>query len=97
MPKLKTMEVTLPARTFEQITVADTAVGVNSTDAGEGVLVSVETASIRYRIDGGEANGTHGHLLYAGTSLFLHNANAVENLSMIRDGATNATIQVTHF
>lgn len=91
--------VDLPARDFEKITVSSTAVGLTTAKAtGKvGFFLTVEAADIRYRLDGTDPDTDTGHLLLDGGSLQVIEQGAPLLLSMIRDGATDATVQVTYF
>ncbi len=83
---------------FETLAVSNTAVrlsealwgikGVNS------IVVTVEGAEIRVRIDPGEATADEGHLLEAG-DVYRYNGK-LKNVSMIRAGDDDATVQVTY-
>ena len=86
-----------PARDFEKLTISDSAKGLTSNKIGEGCFITVEDADIRCRWDGTDPDTSTGHLILNGGSLVLNNPGDVTNLRMIRDAATDAIIQVTHF
>jgi hypothetical protein len=97
--KNKVRIVDLAASDFEKLTVSNAGggKGVTAAKIGEGVFITVEAADIRYRIDGTAPDATTGHLLLDGMSLQIIDKTAVTNLLMIRDGGSDATIQVTHY
>lgn len=97
----------LPAGDFEQITVSTTALGGTSTKLAinlEGgkvrravkIRVSVETNSIRYRIDGTDPTASIGHLVVAGEYFDLEGETNISRLRMIRASA-DATVNITYF
>ena len=89
--------VDLPARDFETITVSTVAIGLTVAKLGVGFFLTIEGADIRYRLDGTAPTSSVGHLLLDGSSLQVLNANTAADLLMIRDGAVDATVTVTHF
>jgi hypothetical protein len=60
-------------------------------------LLSLETADIRFRLDGGQPSGTDGHYLTSGDSLVLTGTQALKQFQAIRAGSTNGTLRVTYF
>lgn len=91
----------LPAADFEKITVSDEAIGLTAGKlAGKkAAFITVETASIRFRIDGTAPDTDTGHIVVSGGNMFFNDRTgaALTNLSMIRDGAADATVQVTYY
>ena|SRR3990167_1285198 len=98
---------------YETITVDNTVGGVGFTttlldqkdtqvhrDFGRAryVFVTVETANIRYTVDGTVPVATGpGHLLETGSSLTFINSQAAKNFRAIRDTGSNGTLRVTYF
>lgn len=87
----------------EPITVAATAIGVTAataklgeTDAATRAVFTVETAQIRYRYDGTAATASVGHIAEAGEAFVIEGTGNIDNLSMIRTGATSATVHATY-
>lgn len=92
-------------RDYEEITVSTDAIGLtaakvekmnpkNSRDSAH-VLVTilVETANIRFRIDGTNPTATVGDMLYAGSRYYLDDYFDAVNFKAIRD--TAATVDAT--
>lgn len=85
---------------FEQVTV-DAAVGGKSLTAAtygnsQKASITVETAQIRFRTDGGVPTATVGHLADADDLIELESAEDIANFRAIRTGATSAVISVTY-
>ena len=84
---------------FQKLTVSSSAVGPTKptvTPTVRAITVTVETNSIRYRIDGSDPTTTDGHLLYDGDVLDITNVNSVNSLKMIAAGS-DATVQITFY
>ena len=92
---------------YEAITVADSAIGPTLADLTtaeladrapvSAALLTVETAAVRFRVDGGTPTSSVGHELVPGESFWVYGHSAVENLLMIRTTATSASVKVTYF
>jgi hypothetical protein len=92
---------------FEKLTVSSTVKTLtasvyhqkSSTNAPNKIArfatISVETDSIRYRLDGTDPDSTTGHLLQVGDVLELDSANDVAKFKAIRVSG-DATIQVSY-
>jgi len=86
---------------YEKITVTTSSVSMldkTYRDSARAIFLTVEDNSIRYRIDGGNATSSDGHLLSSSAlqNLWLHDGWAIKNLRMIGiDG--NATAIVTYY
>lgn len=86
------------ARDFEPITVTDTAGGLTA-DKLVGMnhaFVTVETAQIRFRTDGGAATASSGHLIEAGQTIILESSRELDQFSCIRTTGTNAALMVSY-
>lgn len=102
MPGLQYTEERAPFA-FETITVSSTALGFTTATAfptglppADAAFVSVETDSIRYRVDGLNPTDTVGHLVASGGSFWVYGTLNCRKLRMIR--VTNdATIRVTYY
>ncbi len=85
--------------THESVTVGATAVGITTTATTNvlpaAALITVETASIRYCVDGTAATSSVGHRADAGDVIELSNRDEVTKFSAIRKDGTDATIKVT--
>ena len=92
---------------YEAITVADSAIGftqgkiVPGSGSYEGmsaqeVYCTLETAAIRFTIDGTTPTTSVGHLLNTGDTLKLSNPNMIQNFSAIRTASTNGSLKVSY-
>lgn len=86
---------------YKKMTITTDAVSsLNATFANNSgaVFLTIETNSIRYKIEGGDPTSTDGHLISSAISqnLWLHDRHAIRNLKMIAiDG--NSTVHVTYY
>jgi len=91
-------------KAFEQVTVTDSVTALNSQiysrDSGREICnkatIAVETASIRYRVDGGEPSATVGLLANSGDILSLIGRSEIKFFRAIRTTATSATLTVDY-
>ncbi len=86
---------------FETITVAATAIGLTASKLSSDpkpkqVILTLETASIRYRIDGSNPTSSVGHLMNARASLVLEGFSQLNNFKAIRTGGTSGSFSVTY-
>ena len=88
----------LNAKAYESVTVDNTAGGKPLTKYGRNqyALISVETAQIRFTVDGTAPTTTVGHVLNAGDILELDSLEDMKSFRAIRTGATSAVIHVTY-
>ena len=61
------------------------------------VFLTVETANIRYRIDGGDPDANDGHIVYATGNLYLCDPHAIHELRMITFNQDAASVIVTYY
>lgn len=62
------------------------------------VFCTIEDVAIRYRIDGGDPDQNEGHIVIAGSNLYLVEPTAIDNLRMIAIGdAVTAIVIVTYY
>ena len=88
----------------ESITVSNTAIGFTSatisperrTKPDKAVFV-VETAQIRFTVDGSTPTTTVGFLAQIGDIVTINGEGDIKNFRAIRTGATDATIQPVYF
>lgn len=96
-----TRAIDFPPADYGSQTITSTAAGLSTSKVASklAVYITVESAAIRYRMDGTAPTATEGHLVQAGQSIYLADKTkaALTNLSMIRDGASSATIRVTYY
>jgi len=93
---------------YEDITVADSAVGMSSTKinpltgpyarlSARATLISLENGDIRFRVDGGLPSLSSGHYLTSGDTLVLTGTQAIQQFRAIRSGDTDGVLKVTYF
>jgi hypothetical protein len=83
---------------YESITVADTAKSLTAATYTTGVkkaFITLETAQIRWRIDGTAPTSAEGHLLETTQSLTLNGYSQIVLFKAIRTGSSG-TIKVTY-
>ncbi len=84
---------------YEKLTVTTQTVG-RLTEVkrivAKAVFCTIEDASMRYRIDGGEPDSNDGHLLTAGQNLYLADEFSIKNLRFLGSGGTSVAI-VTYY
>lgn len=93
------------AYAYEAITVADTAIGFTAanvaTDRGDRkdpqkAICTLETAQIRFRIDGGDPTTTVGHVLNPGDVVEITGPADMINFRAIRTGSTSGSLKVSY-
>lgn len=100
---------TLNAFAYEELSVGAVAVGFTAATIKEtgvatwadrrpaqAALVTCETNTIRFRLDGTAPTASVGHALIAGDSLWLDGMHAIANFKAIQASA-GATLRVTFF
>ena len=82
-------------RDFETLTVSTTALQITEALRDfDRAWITVESAAVRYRVDGGAPTATVGHLLKVDSIHELMGKLEVEQFRVIADGA-DATLQIT--
>ena len=83
---------------YESLTIADTALGLTASKiSGQSVaFITVETAQIRFRLDGTAPTASEGHLLEAGDDLTLEGATTMASFKVIRTTATSAVLKCSY-
>ena len=91
-----------PAISFEQLTIAATALNLAGTtinppnqSAAQQCHGIVETADVRVRIDGTAATGSVGNLVPVGAIVHVRGADSLRRFSVIRAGGTSAALALT--
>lgn len=90
---------------FETITVSTAAIGFTSTkivNSTTGLSASyafftLETADIRYRVDGVDPTAAIGHAAAASSANYVCGMAAVKAFRAIRSGGSDSTMRVTYF
>ncbi len=94
--------------TYEVLTVGATPLGFsiskyNPTSGpyakmyAQAVLISVEDADVRFRLDGGTPTSTEGHQMSNGDNLILTGTQAIKQFRAAKAGDASATLRVTYF
>jgi hypothetical protein len=86
---------------YESVTVANTAIGLTASSTAAPIrnaaTLTLETAQIRFRVDGTDPTSSEGHLLEIGDTLELCNQEEVKNFKAIRTGSTSGVLKVSYF
>ena len=94
---------TRSAYAFEQITVPNSATRLTGSNIRTGtastkkVVITVESANIRYRVDGTNPTATVGELVTVTQRITLTSFSDIENFRAIRTGSTSATLDVHYY
>src|SRR3990172_1407416 len=88
---------------FETVSVSTSAIGLTATtyNPGQGsanavlAMLSTETDTIRFRLDGTAPTSSVGHQIFSG-SFFYICAGDLSKLTMIRSGASDVAVSVTY-
>lgn len=84
-------------------TIADTAVGLDANKAAnaKAVFITIETAPVRYWIDGTDPTANEGHQVFANQNLYFAGSSmgckSITQLRMIRSTGNNATYNATFY
>ena len=99
-----TNQADLPAFAFEQITVSTTAIGFTAATAfptgQRGAIMAVftvETADVRFRVDGPDPTATVGDRISAGNPGTACGEENIRRTKFIREDGTDATISVHYY
>lgn len=94
----------MAAYDYESITVADSAIGLTAAKINPGngtlpeaVLITFETAQVRYRVDGVAPTSGEGHLGETGDAITVKTQHDIQKFKAIRTGAVSGVIKVTYF
>ena len=92
----------IPTFAYESITVDNTVKSLSSiyTDDDGNIamkaLITIETAQIRWRMDGENASCSEGELRNATDTILLNNSSDIKNFKATRVSSTSATIRVSY-
>ena len=99
------MDLIVPSegQSYEEITVSNAAIGFTTAliqpsgaSPPRGAVLTLETANIRWRVDGGDPSGAVGHLMTTTDSLVIHGANNMSNFRAFRDAGADGSLHVTY-
>lgn len=88
---------------YEEITVGATAAGLTRAkveawkDSGPAAIVTVGTAAVCFRVDGGEPTAATVNQLESGDTLELHSFEEMLNFRAIRRDSADAKLGVTYY
>ncbi len=83
---------------FETLTISSSAVSITAgiiDQHHDDALITVETAAVRFRIDGTAPTATVGHILEPGDVLELRGVGELGKFQAIRRDGADATLQVS--
>ena len=83
---------------FESVTVSTSSVGLTAATFGDAqyALITVETAAVRFRLDGTAPTATVGHVREVGEGLELDRNTQLEDIRFIRRDGADATLRVSY-
>jgi len=83
---------------FETVTVADSSIGLTAAtfDQQRFALITLETAPVRFRLDGSAPTSTVGHLLEVGDILELDSNEQLVAVRFIRTTGVSGSISVSY-
>lgn len=93
----------IAAMTFEQLTIADTALGLDQATVQTGGKVAMrcigvlETAAVRIRVDGTSPTASIGQLVAVGSLVDLRGVDNIRKFKAIRTGGTSGVLPMTCF
>lgn len=97
------MDLIVPTEgvSYEEITVTNAVIGftaafLTTAPQPKGAVLTLETAAIRWRVDGGNPTGAVGHLMAVGDSIVLHGANNMSYFRAFRGTGVNGSLRVTY-
>jgi len=84
---------------YESVDVEDSAIGLTSGTYDDAIRaeMTLETAQIRYRVDGTDPTSSEGHPVYVGDVIILNSATQIAGFKAIRTGSTSGVLKVTYF
>lgn len=83
---------------YESVTVAGTSTALTAATytVASGAMITCETATVRFRLDGTAPTATVGHELHPGDVLHLSSNDEVTRARFIRRDSTSATLRATY-
>ena len=83
---------------YEAITVSSASVGLTTATilGKESAVLTVETAVVRFRLDGAAPTSSEGHVLEVGDVLELDSSESLANVRFIRRDGTSATLRCSY-
>ena len=84
---------------YESVTVAAVAIGLTSGtyDDATRAEITLETAQIRFRVDGSDPTSSEGHIVDADDVIVLNSAAQIAGFKAIRTGGTSGVLKATYF
>jgi len=83
---------------YESITVSGSASGLTTATVADHIaaLITVETAAVRFRLDGTNPTSSEGTALEIGDELLLDSAQQLAGVNFIRRDGTSATLKCAY-
>ena len=86
---------------YESITIADTAIGLTASKLTTerrpiSVLITFETAPIRWRADGTDPTSSEGHIQNPMSSMIIEGIHNMQKIRFIRTGTTSGIAKVSY-
>ncbi len=101
--ELPSINLVMDVFDYESIIVADTAKGLTSDKyaptngrVATRVVITVESASMRYRSDGSDPTSSEGHMITPRSSLVVVGPQAIKDLRFIRTGSVSGKLRVSY-
>ena len=82
---------------YQQLTVADSAVGLTVPISANSAIMVLETGAIRWRDDGTDPTDAIGMLLNATNTLQVESNIALTQFKAIRDTATSGVLNISYY
>ena len=82
---------------YQQLTVADTAVGLTVPPNANKAIIVVEDATIRWRADGTDPTSIVGTKAFVNATIILDTVGDLSNFKAIRQGSTNAQLSINYY
>lgn len=82
---------------YQQLTVADSSVGLTVPAGAQRAVLDVEAQPLRWRDDGTDPTATVGTLRAAGDVITLYGPESIEQFRAIRSGETSAKLNIAYY
>ena len=83
-------------RSFDTQAVGAASTGIPQKDNCDSAQVTIDTAPIKFRTDGGDPTALIGHTVAPGDFILLENRNEVRDFRAIRIGLVSALLNITY-
>lgn len=83
-------------RAFDTKVVSNTAVGLPQKGEADGAQITVDTAAIKFTVDGTVPTASLGHTVSVGDMILLESRNEIRDFKAIRAGGVDGLLQITY-